>query len=120
MQNEMLLQGEESVKLSAEASVGDQGTTSNKKVVLKQKSKITKKEQKNQIAKNENGTFTSSASADDMTASTKDHDLVFRNIIYLLKANDYLNYQDTMRCQLPLNPKKGGVIRKISDHSQLS
>jgi len=35
MQNDILLQGEDTFKLSAEGSVGDQGHTSNKKVVLK-------------------------------------------------------------------------------------
>lgn len=45
------------------------------------------------MANNDNGTFaSSSASADDLTASTKDHDLIFKNITFLLKANDYLNY----------------------------
>lgn len=35
MQNDVLLQGEDTFKLSAEGIVGDQGQTSNKKVVLK-------------------------------------------------------------------------------------
>lgn len=62
------------MKVSAEVDQSLKIAATTKKTMLKSKSKITKKEQKNLIANNEPATFASSASANDLTASTKDYD----------------------------------------------
>ena len=82
-----------------------------KKSVIKQKEKVTQKDQKNHHITNNEGDRDASQNSEDLTASTKDHEQVTRNIIFLLKAIDYQQYQEAKKHGNPV--LKG--YRKPSD-----